>query len=403
MRRRSFVQAVAGGLTLSMLGEGNALSPEPGKALSLDQPFDGGILHERCGAPVLAVGTDPDGRKFLTIRVSGTAPADRPVTIECPRGEKVPARRNGREFFAEVKLTEKVSTIKASVASGGGEETASARVLWVKNPCKRFRFQIDDNVFFLRDIHRENYKDIFECFYLDGLRKLHRKYGALIVLNCFYSTPEKDFDLSMMSDKYKKQWNDNADWLRLAFHSLNEFPNEPYFDAPPEQLAADFDLVNEHLARFAGDALTPPAIIHWGMVRPDAYQVFADRGVKTLIGGFYEKYPRIDYRLPGSVCRYLVDNFGWYHFDCGIVFQQGDAYCGNKVKLADTFTKLSAKMTHENQSEVLNLTTHEQYTWPFYKNYIPDHLERLDAALRIAVEHGYQPSWFHDDFCEARA
>ncbi|NLS96499.1 MAG: hypothetical protein GXX96_30545 [Planctomycetaceae bacterium] len=51
--------------------------------------------------------------------------------------------------------------------------------------------------------------------------------------------------------------------------------------APPEQLAADFGLVNEHLARFAGNALTPPAIVHWRLVRPDAYEVLADRGVKT--------------------------------------------------------------------------------------------------------------------------
>ncbi len=401
MRRRSFVKAVAGGLAFSLLADGKTFSSEPGRVLSLEHPFDGGILHERCGAPVLGVGRMPDGHKFLKIRASGKAPADCPVTIDCPGGRRITAIRNGTEFFAEVQLTEKVSTIRASAVVGGRQETVSTRVLWVKNTCKRFRFQIDDNIFFLRDIHQKNYKDIFESFYLDGLRKLHKRHGALVVLNCFYSTPEKDFDLSMMSDKYKKQWNDNAHWLRLAFHSLNEFPNEPYLNTPPEQLAADFDLVNEHLARFAGDALTPPAIVHWGMVRPDAYEVFAERGVKTLIGGFHPKYPRIDYRLPGDISRYIFDNFGWYHFESGIVFQNGGAYCGNKVKLADTFTKLNARMTHENQSEVLNLITHEQYTWPFYKRHIPDHLKRLDTALGIAVEHGYKPSWFHDDFCEA--
>ena len=400
MKRRRFIQGMAGGFALSLLAEAGAFSPDSETALSLEQPFDGGVLHERCGAPVLGVGKNPGGRKSLRIRVSGTAPAERPVTIDCPCGRKITAQRNGEEFFAEVELTEKVSTIEASTAAGGREETVSARVLWVKNTHKRFRFQIDDNSFFLRDIHRKNYKDLFESFYLDGLRKLHQKYGLLVVLNCFYSTPEKDFDLSMMSDKYKGQWNDNADWLRLAFHSRNEFPNEPYLDAPPEQLAADFDLVNEHLARFAGDALSPPAVLHWGMCRPDAYRVFADRGVRTLIGGFNPKYPRIDYRLPENVSRYLVDHFGWYDFGSGIVFQKG-TYCGNKVKLEDTFATLNAGMTHPNRSEVLNLITHEQYTWPFYKRYIPDHFQRLDAAFRIAVEHGYKPCWFHDDFCEA--
>ena len=401
MRRRDFVQAVAGGLAVPLLAKGTTLSTTPERALSLEHPFDGGILHERCGAPVLSVGRTADGCKCLKIRTSGKAPVDSPVTIDCPSGRKITAQRNGTEFFAEVQLTEKVSTIRASAVVGGRQETVSTRVLWVRNPCKRVRFQIDDNSFFLRDIHQKNYKDIFESFYLDGMRKLHQQHGALVVLNCFYSTPEKDFDLSMMSDKYKSQWNDNAHWLRLAFHSLNEFPNEPYLNTPPEQLATDFDLVNEHLARFAGDALTPPAIIHWGMVRPDAYKVFADRGVKTLIGGFNDKYPRIDYRLPGNISKYISDHFGWYHFDSGIVFQAGGGYCGNKVKLADTSAKLNAIMTHEYQSEVLNLITHEQYTWPFYKRYIPDHLQRLDTAFGIAVKHGYRPCWFHDDFCES--
>lgn len=53
-----------------------------------------------------------------------------------------------------------------------------------------------------------------------------------------------------------------------------------------------------------------------------------------------------------------------------------------------------------NPSGLLNLTTYEQYTSPFCKRYIPDHLERLDAALPIALEHGDKPAWFHDDFCE---
>lgn len=400
MRRRAFLGGMAGGLAISWLGRSEALGSEAEKPLSLEHPFDGGVLHERCGAPVLGVGRTADGHKSLRIRVSGTSPEDGPVTIECPCGKKLTAERNGKAFFAEVALTEKVSTIKASAVVAGRTETATARVLWVKNISKRFRFQIDDNSFFLRDIHQKQYKDLFECFYLAGLRKLHEQYGARFVLNCFYSTPEKDFDLSMMSDKYKRQWNDHAHWLRLAFHARNEFPNELYLDAPPEELARDFDQVNEQLTRFAGDALSPPAIIHWGMVRPDAYRVFADRGVKTLIGGFNPKYPRIDYRLPEDVCRYLHDHFAWYDFGSGIVFQRGSGYCGNKVKLADTSATLNATMTHENRSEVLNLITHEQYTWPFYKRYIPDHLERLGAALRIAVEHGYQPAWFHDDFCE---
>ena len=45
----------------------------------------------------------------------------------------------------------------------------------------------------------------------------------------------------------------------------------------------------------------------------------------------------------------------------------------------------------------MDLKTHEQYFWPFYSNYIPDHFERLDAALRWVTDHGHKPVFWHED------
>jgi hypothetical protein len=42
------------------------------------------------------------------------------------------------------------------------------------------------------------------------------------------------------------------------------------------------------------------------------------------------------------------------------------------------------------------LLTHEQYFWPFYKNFIPDHEQRLEVALRLVTERGYKPVFFHE-------
>lgn len=46
----------------------------------------------------------------------------------------------------------------------------------------------------------------------------------------------------------------------------------------------------------------------------------------------------------------------------------------------------------------IDLFTHEQYFWPFYVNYIPDHFQRLDAALRWVTEHGYKRMFYHEGF-----
>lgn len=53
--------------------------------------------------------------------------------------------------------------------------------------------------------------------------------------------------------------------------------------------------------------------------------------------------------------------------------------------------------------EIIDLFTHEQYFWPFYKSYVPDHAQRLDAAIRWVTEHGYKPVFFHEGLLGAPA
>jgi hypothetical protein len=41
-------------------------------------------------------------------------------------------------------------------------------------------------------------------------------------------------------------------------------PANPYIDAPPEQLIADFEKVREQILRFAGEeTYSPTTIVHW--------------------------------------------------------------------------------------------------------------------------------------------
>ena len=40
--------------------------------------------------------------------------------------------------------------------------------------------------------------------------------------------------------------------------------------------------------------------------------------------------------------------------------------------------------------------THEQYSFPDYFNYIPDHLDRVEEACRLAAERGCEPVWGPD-------
>ena len=56
-----------------------------------------------------------------------------------------------------------------------------------------------------------------------------------------------------------------------------------------------------------------------------------------------------------------------------------------------------------NTAEIMDLVTHEQYFWPFYMNYIPDHFAaaRHDASAGC-TEHGYKPVFYHEGFLGGR-
>src|SRR5690606_24334131 len=107
------------------------------------------------------------------------------------------------------------------------------------------------------------------------------------VLNCFYQNDHESFSMHELSDRYKSEWIENAPWLKLSFHSFSEFPDRPYQDAPSEIIVKDYDLIRDEIVRFAGpETFYPPAVTHWGMVRPASFDVLVERGVKVLNGLF---------------------------------------------------------------------------------------------------------------------
>lgn len=358
--------------------------------IQITDPFPGAVLNHRNGRQT---------ESALHITVRGRAPRGREVTVN-----GVPAVRNGAEFVAEVPLTRGEADILAAARGPSGVEEASVRVVWDRHSRPRYRFAIDDNSYFLRDIARAGYRSLFDCFYLGMLGDLNRQYGAKFVLNCFHQTPENDFDLSQFPDRYRAEWRDNAGWLKLAFHAKAEFPDRPYQDAPPEQLAADLDLVAEQIARFAGpETYSPPTVIHFAMCRPEALPVLARRGV-TALSTFLQHSKQgwdLHYRLDDAICGYLADHEAWKDFATGIVFSNIDLVC-NLTPADQVAARLEQVTARPETGEVLDLFTHEQYTWPFYGNYLPDHPRRIEAAVRWVSEHGYEPVFFHEGLLGGR-
>ena len=106
-------------------------------------------------------------------------------------------------------------------------------MLWDQHSFPRYRFSLDDDVLFLRDIVLERPKSLFDNFYLGFMRDLRDRYGTKTHINIYYAY--EDFDLRQMPDTYKSEWRDNADWLQLSFHARTDHPRDPYKEASAEK------------------------------------------------------------------------------------------------------------------------------------------------------------------------
>jgi len=389
MKRRRFLRAAATGAAGVFLTSPAAVSAEAAGFIKIEEPFHGAVLNRRHGQAV-------DGG--LKIPVAGEAPLRDRVMVN---GK--PARREGTRFVSEVTLVEKETEIVATSAGRFGRLEQRVRVVWDRHSQPRYRFSIDDNSFFLRDITQKKYASLFDGFYLKMVRDLHGKYGARFVLNIYYTT-EDGFELPQFPDRYKDEWKDSADWLKLAFHNWADKPDRPYQYASAQQLIADLDKVAEQIHRFAGEqTYSPPTVIHWGMVQPPALKALVKRGVRVLSGYFDRREGDgwdVNYLLDDDRSEYLSRHDALMDFDRGIVFSKLDIVC-NSTPIERIVPTLEPLAQDPNTAEIMDLFTHEQYFWPFYSNYLPDHAQRLDTALRWVTEHGYKPVFFHEGFLGA--
>jgi hypothetical protein len=70
----------------------------------------------------------------------------------------------------------------------------------------------------------------------------------------------------------------------------------------------------------------------------------------------------------------------------------------NSTPLDRIVSTLEPVVADPCQGEIIDLLTHEQYFRPFNQQYLPDHAERMDRAVRFVTEHDYQPVFLQDGF-----
>jgi len=370
----------------------------------------------------------------LTVKIEGISDLPSHVFVN-----GVPAVRDGRRFFADVTLTRKINTITASAETAFGEFSQSIKVVWDKKSFKRCNFYIDDHSFFWTDLAKERPKRAFDHFYLAGLKKIHEKYGFKVTLNCFYRNDHFGGEMKDVPDIWKSEFIDNSDWLKMSVHSYSEFPDRPYVDASYEDFAKDYDLVESEIIRFAGkETFIAPVVIHWGNISPAVAKALHDRGVRAYASMFRAHYmggPSLADRAAGNKQNnigksqadkcpqsraatasqlgfgfdehfnaieensYIENHRAYYNPYLDVVFYRGYCCCNLvPIKMIPERYEKAFEAAKVSGNELFSGASHEQYTFPYYHNYIPDHMERIECAAKCMVEGGCTPIFYSEGF-----
>ncbi len=248
-----------------------------------------------------------------------------------------------------------------------------------------FRFSVDDNIIFLKDITYSGYNSIFENPYLSMYKRLHEKYGLKVQLNLFYQTD--DFNLSIMTDKYKNEWIENSYWLQLSFHSRSELPMPPYKNSGYDEVYNDCKLVHDEIIRFAGEqTLNLHTTIHCCDTTKEGVLALYDAGIRGLVGifGTNEKQRNCyalnyeDYKVLYEKPFYFDASSKMYFFNINMVI--------NTFKAEDIENHLSQLIGRE----YIEVMIHEQYYYEDYPWYQPDFENKLKITFSYLLNNGYK-------------
>jgi hypothetical protein len=356
-------------------------SPSMENKIKFLSPVDGDMLNEYDGTVTggdLIAWVEVAASSGMKIKINGIAAAFSDGT-----------------FTAAIPLRNYKNAIEAEDSASG--EKSSIVVYWLKDVVNKYRLSLDDNIWFLKDINANagKYKSIFENPYLGMLKKVHDTFGTKIHLNLFYQTD--GFNLSQMTDKYKSEWKDNAGWLRLSFHALQEFPDRPYLTAGYDQVKHDCILVQDQIRRFAGEELMGPVTtLHWGAANKEGCRALKDQGYLALAGYFSAEGPdTVSYYLNDEKRLHVNNRFIWRDNSEEIILSRM-ALVINTVKLEDIVPYLDRLRSSGHKPPYADLMIHEQYFYPSYFNYQPDYRDKVFTAVKWAEDNGYKPAFLSE-------
>ena len=358
--------------------------------LKILSPWDGDFVNSRDGVR-------KDGALWIPVKVSVSATVN-----------GIPTAYDASQncHIARVPLYGYRNTLIARTST---EEIRIRVFTMADKHLRKFRISSDDNIRFLQDLTFGSYTSIFDHPYLAVYKKAHDLYGAVVHLNLFYSFDDQArsrfsenppyFDLSMMTDRHKAEFQANAHWLKLAFHAKSEFPDKPYLHADGKTMREDCLAVCREICRFAGrECLSDSTTVHWGEATREGVRALRELGLRSLTGYFEldtTGKPLVSYYVDTDTLRHIGSRDFWMDTNEDMIFGRIDRVL-NIGTLEENRSAVLAAAEDPHRGGFVSLMIHKQYFYKDYVNHLADFENRVLMACHLLFEKGYRGSTISD-------
>ena len=246
-----------------------------------------------------------------------------------------------------------------------------------------YRFSVDDNIRVLKELTEGEYTSVFKHPYLKMYKDIHEKYGTKFQLNVYLETD--GFDLSMMTDRYKAEWEANSHWLRFSFHSRADAPEYPYRDSGYEEVYRDCSAVHREIIRFAGEkCLSYFTTIHYCQASPDAIRALKDCGIRGMVGL---------YKMDDCYGRHF-DKFDMpfvYDEDMGMYL-----FCNDIILNLYSLDGVETVLREDDHKPFTEVMIHEQYFYEDFFAYKKDFYDIVETAVKHQIAIGRKSVWLEE-------
>ena len=220
---------------------------------------------------------------------------------------------------------------------------------------KYMHFSFDNVIENFIDINKnsDNYKSVFDNLFFGDLKYIHDKYGAVFTINCVIKGD--GYNISEITDKYRKDFLQSSDWLKFAFHSKDIYSK---YSEDVLDIKEQYKTFTDSIIKIAGEN-SIDTVIRLGYYTGTLNNIKALKCCDYGIEGFLtaDDGRQINYYLNDAQIKELSANNFWYD-------KENDLYAIptqtrlEKVENIDfDFKKISDKIN--NRTVIVEIFTHE--------------------------------------------